>query len=467
METLDQAARRHITARARRALTESGLDQLQPRERPYKVSDGGNGLYVMVLPSGAKSFRYDYRLNGRRETVTIGRHESEARHVQRDVIAYGMNVTLAEARLLHARARVDVSSGRSPARAKVEQRHQKADAMTFGSWVRRYFEFKSDEKSGAERLADSTLALRLSIYNRILAGPFGKLNLDEVRPLALAELLDRVKSTRGPGPAVHARELVLLVYRFAVGRGVEVSNPAEGLARKTIATFVPRERNLTRHEIKDLLDALERTATAPTLRLVIRFMLLTGVRKGEFIEGVWSEVDWERSQWVIPAARMKAGRSHTVYLSEQALDILTTLRACFPASTYLHPSRYDSFAPLSNATLNRAITAAVEQINKERMKDQPSFLPVSVHDLRRTFSSRLNDALFPQPLIEASLAHQKRDQVAAAYNHARLSGPRRVLMQIWADMLERWARGESAKDVISLGKAKIDSAAHSSDELNL
>jgi hypothetical protein len=94
-------------------------------------------------------------------------------------------------------------------------------------------------------------------------------------------------------------------------------------------------------------------------------------------------------------------------------------------------------------------------------------LPVSVHDLRRTFSSRLNDALFPEALVEACLAHQKKDQVAAAYNHARLSGPRRVLMQVWADMVDCWMRGETAREVIVLGKAKIDAAAHDAEGMNL
>lgn len=199
------------SAKARQGLTEARLRELQPRERPYKVTDGGNGLYVVVSPTGSRSFRYDYRLGRRRETLTIGRHQPLARHAQRSHLAYGMDVTLEEARLLLARARVDVSSGRSPARAKVEQRSEVTDAMTFGRWVTRYFEFKSDAKSGAERQADSTLSLRRSIYNRVLAGPFAKQNLDEIRPVALGELLDRVKSERGPGPAVHARELVLQV----------------------------------------------------------------------------------------------------------------------------------------------------------------------------------------------------------------------------------------------------------------
>lgn len=465
--SVEQARVARSGARTRNGLTEAKLRELVPSERAFKVSDGGNGLYVVVSPTGNRSFRYDYRLNGRRETLTIGRHEPAARQVQRSHLAYGMDVTLEEARLLLARARVEVSSGRSPARAKVEQRSDAAEAMSFGRWTEQYFEFKSDAKSGAERLADSTLELRRSIYRSILAGPCGKLNLDELKPVALGELLERTKAERGPGPAVHARELVLQVYRFAIGKGVDVANPAEALARRAYATFVPRERNLDRHEIKVLLEGLEQTGTAPTLRLAVRFLLLTGVRKGEFVGATWREVDWERAQWLIPPERMKAGKPHTVFLADQAMDILTTLRTCFPSSKFLHPSRYDSAEPVSQATLNRTIAAAVERVNKDRAPDREAFLPVSVHDLRRTFSSRLNDCLFPEALIEACLAHQKKDQVAAAYNHARLSGPRRVLMQVWADMLDCWMRGDSAREILARGKAKLDAAAHDAEELNL
>ena len=119
METSMEPARVGLaSAKARHGLTEAKLRELQPSERAYKVSDGGNGLYVVISPSGSRSFRYDYRLSGRRETLTIGRHEPVARQAQRSHLAYGMDVTLEEARLLLARTRVDVSSGRSPARAK-------------------------------------------------------------------------------------------------------------------------------------------------------------------------------------------------------------------------------------------------------------------------------------------------------------------------------------------------------------
>jgi hypothetical protein len=243
-------------------LADAKLRDLPPRERAYKVSDGGNGLFVVIAPSGSRSFRYDYRLGGRRETLTIGRHEPVARHAQRSHLAYGMDVTLEEA-----------------------------------------------------------------IHNRILGG---------------------------------------------------------------------------------------RSASSSSMRS-------------------------SRSRWV----------------------------SCSISSKHVHPSRDGSAEPLSQATLNRTISGAVDRINQDRAPDQEPFLPVSVHDLRRTFSSRLNDALFSEALVEASLAHQKKDQVAAAYNHARLSGPRRALMQAWADMLDCWMRGETAREVIVRGKVKIDEAAHDAEDMNL
>lgn len=77
-------------------------------------------------------------------------------------------------------------------------------------------------------------------------------------------------------------------------------------------------------------------------------------------------------------------KPHTVYPAEQGLEILTTLRTCFPSSNYVHPSRYDSAEPISQATLNRTIAAAVDRINEDRTPDPEPFQPVSVHDLCRT-----------------------------------------------------------------------------------
>jgi integrase len=156
-----------------------------------------------------------------------------------------------------------------------------------------------------------------------------------------------------------------------------------------------------------------------------------------------------------------------VFLSEQALDILTTLKACFPSAPYFHPGRYEFDESISNATLNRTIDAAVKVINDKRNPEDDDFEAFSVHDLRRTFSTRLNEALFPEALVEACLAHVKKDQVAAAYNHAKLPGPRKALMQGWADMIDAWCKGESAREIVTLTKSRIDNAAHDDDGIDL
>ncbi|HEF4735536.1 tyrosine-type recombinase/integrase [Burkholderia multivorans] len=443
-------------------LTDRELANLKPQEKLFKVADR-DGLYVAVLPSGTISFRYDYRLNGRRETLAIGRYEVDsARKQARDpeALEYGMNLSLREARALLDRARRDVERGLSPSRAKVEKRTAAAEARTFAGWAEDYFRHKADPRSGAEQLADSTLAFRRSTYRRIIEPEFGKLKLEEVTPQRLKRLCDDAKEKRGPAVAIHVREVVQAVFRHAQGSGEVVSNPAEAVRANTIATFEPRDRALSPAEIRTFLTALERTATAPTLRLALKFILLTGVRKSEFIDATWSEIDFDAERWTIPAARMKAGKAHVVPLSEQALDILTAFRSCFGASRYLHPGRYDSETPISNATLNRSIDAAVELIRK----DDPEFRTFGVHDLRRTFSTGLNRAKFDERWIEMSLAHAPRNRIAAVYNVNRYLQERKIMLQCWADMVDAWVRGESAKDLIA--DAKRRAAEVHDDELD-
>ena len=423
---------------------------MAPKEKIFKVADR-DGMYVAVLPTGTRAFRYDYRINGRRETLAIGLYDSKRKETRDpEALEYGMGLSLKEARTLLDRARLDVERGVSPSRAKVEKRVATAEALTFGGWAQKYFAFKGDPKSGEEQLAESTLAFRRSTYRRVIEPELGRLKLEEVTPQRLKRLCDDAKEKRGPAVGVHVREIVQAVFRHAQDAGEPVSNPADSVRSSSIATFKPRDRALAPAEIRKFLMALEKVATTPTLRLVLKFVLLTGVRKGEFIDATWPEIDFDAERWTIPASRMKADNAHVVPLSEQALDILVALRACFGASQYLHPGRYDSDMPISNATLNRVIDAAVEIIQK----DDPEFLPFGVHDLRRTFSTGLNRAKFDERWIEMSLAHAPRNRIAAVYNVNRYLSERAIMLQCWADMVDAWMRGESAREQIADAKRR-------------
>ncbi|WP_186178456.1 tyrosine-type recombinase/integrase [Burkholderia gladioli] len=409
-------------------LTDLELRALRPTGRIYKVADQ-RGLYVAVTSAGAVSFRFDYRLNGRRETLVIGRYDPglPARGARAaEELTFGMSMRLAEARLLLERARREVEQGVSPSRSKVEKRVEAADAMTFGKWAEKYFV--------EAKLAESTRAMRKSVYDRNLAAEFGRLKLEEITPSRLLMRCEKIKERGAAAPAVQARDIVLQVYRFVQARGLKVANPAQDIRPSAIATFKPRDRALTPGELHMFFEALERTPTLPTLRLAVKFMLLTLVRKSEFILAKWDEVDFNAAIWTIPKDRMKGGRPHNVYLSEQALDILVTFKTCFGASSYLHPGRYELELPISAATLNRVIDSAVRLIRESGTPDFESF---SVHDLRRTASTQLHEAGFNSDWIEKCLAHEQRG-VRAVYNKAEYAEQRRGMLQTWAEMLDGW-----------------------------
>ena len=414
-------------------LTDMQLRALKPTGKIYKVADQ-QGLYVAVTRTGVVSFRFDYRVNGRRETLVIGKYDPTVgakKPRELNELDYGMSLSLAEARLLMTRAHRSIEQGESPSRSKVEKRTEAADALTFGSWAEKYF--------AEADLAESTKAMRKSVYDRNLADEFGRLKLEEITPVRLMARCEKIKERGAAAPAVHAREIVLQVFRFIQARGLKIDNPAESIRPSAIATFKARDRALTPAEIHTFFKALEQTATAATLRLAVKFMLLTMVRKTEFIEAKWDEVNFETAIWTIPKERMKAGRPHNVYLSQQALDILVAFKTCFSASSYLHPGRYETELPISSATLNRVIDATVKVVH-DRGED---FDPFTVHDLRRTASTLLHEAGFNSDWIEKCLAHEQRG-VRAIYNKAEYAEQRRTMLQAWADMLDAWIKNSAS-----------------------
>ena len=414
-------------------LTDMQLRALKPTGKIYKVADQ-QGLHVAVTRTGVVSFRFDYRVNGRRETLVIGKYDPTVgakKPRELNELDYGMSLSLAEARLLMTRAHRSIEQGESPSRSKVEKRTEAADALTFGSWAEKYF--------AEADLAESTKAMRKSVYDRNLADEFGRLKLEEITPVRLMARCEKIKERGAAAPAVHAREIVLQVFRFIQARGLKIDNPAESIRPSAIATFKARDRALTPAEIHTFFKALEQTATMSTLRLAVKFMLLTLVRKTEFIEAKWDEVNFETAIWTIPKERMKAGRPHNVYLSQQALDILVAFKTCFSASSYLHPGRYETELPISSATLNRVIDATVKVVH-DRGED---FDPFTVHDLRRTASTLLHEAGFNSDWIEKCLAHEQRG-VRAIYNKAEYAEQRRAMLQAWADMLDAWIKNSAS-----------------------
>lgn len=423
-------------------LSDLKLRSLKPAAKSYKLADR-DGLYAFVTPAGGVSFRYDFKLNRRGETLVLGRYDANAaRQVPRelDELQYGMRLSLAEARLLLTRARRAVELGQSPAREKAESKHRVRDAMTFGAWAEKFF--------AEAPLAESTKAMRHSIYTRDLEQTFGRRRPEEITPAALLSLCEKIKKERNaPATAAHVREITMQVFRFMQDRGIDIDNPADKIRASAIATFKPRDRALTPAEIRIFFTALDTVGTLPHIRLGIKLVLLTLLRKGELLNARWPWVDFEAATLTVPAEFMKARKPHVVYLSTQALDILVALRAIAGSSPFLLPGRYETGQRMSDATLNRVIGAAVKAASREE-QNLGSF---TVHDLRRTASTLLHEAGYNTDWIEKALAHEQRG-VRAVYNKAEYAEQRRAMLQDWADMVDGWTRGAK---VVPIKKRRV------------
>lgn len=396
-------------------LTDTAIKALKSKKKLYKVSDR-DGMYVVVQPSGAIVFRYDYRLNGRRETLTLGRYGSD-----------GLSLARAREKLIDAKRAI--SEGRSPAQEKQHDKRRLKEAKRFGEFGEKWFQ--------ESRMADSTRAMRRSIYERDILPTFRNRLLTEITPDDLRMMCGKVKDRGAPATAVHVRDIVKLIFAFAILHGEKVANPADEVGPASIATFVPKDRSLSPAEIRVMLGQLEHVPTLPTIRLGMKLFLLTMVRKSELQDATWDEVDFENAVWSIPKERMKRSKAHNVYLSQQAIDIFIALKTCAGNSSYVLPSRYDADAPMSRATFNRITTAVVARAKKEGLPLEP----FTVHDLRRTGSTLLNELGFNSDWIEKCLAHEDGRSSRGVYNKAEYEHQRRHMMQEWSNLVDAWAAG--------------------------
>lgn len=396
-------------------LTDTVLRNLKPRLKPYKITDR-DGMYAFVSPAGSVTFRYDYRLNGRRETLTIGRYGKAG-------------ISLITARDVLSKAKRAVGEGRSPAMEKQRDKRRLSQAKSFGEFATQWLE--------EARMADTTRSMRKSIVVRDLKPAFDRRLLSEISADDLRVLCQKIKARGAPATAVHARDIVKQIYAFAILHGEKVENPADEVGASSIATFTPKDRALSPVEIRLMHRQMETVATYPMTRLALRLILLTLVRKSELIQATWDEIDFEAALWTIPKTRMKARKAHNIYLSQQALDILVTLHTCAAGSKYVLPSRYDPERCMSQATLNRV----TQLIATRAMAAGRPLAPFTVHDLRRTGSTLLHEAGFRREWIEKCLAHEEGRTSRAVYNKAEYAGQRRHMLQEWATMVEAWVAG--------------------------
>lgn len=372
-----------------------------------RYADSG-GLYLEVLPTGTRRWRWKYRFAGKEKRLALGIYPE---------------VPLSQARRERDTARETLRAGIDPVQAKHDAkaalvlRHENDLESVARAWWNHWKGTKT------KRHADYVL-------RRLEADVFpvlGKVPVADITAPKLLLVAKKIEARDAIDIAKRALQTCGQIMRYAVAHGLIERNPAADV--KPGDALKPRKKvSYARLDAKDLPTLLRRIDVyhgSPVTRLAIQLMALTFVRTGELIAAAWEEFDLDAAEWRIPAERMKMRTPHVVPLSTQAVEIVKTLQELRNLSPLLFPGERDHERPMSNNTILKAL----ERMGyKHRMTG---------HGFRGIASTVLHEHGFDHAHIELQLAHMERNKVSAAYNFATYLPQRRRMMQWWADHLDQ------------------------------
>ena len=386
------------------------IDNAKPREKAYALTDGG-GLQIEILPSGGKTWRFKYHLNGKREKVTIGAYPA---------------FTIKQARDRHEELRALVSRGQSPAKAKraaaTEQKLVESRRLTFRSFAQRWVDETLFYRSGGY-VAQTVRWLDAYVHPAI-----GDMPLDEVLPRDVLAIIKARADTAVTAERI--RVIVQQIYNHAIRNLLVTTNPAQPLRGAMARAPVKHHRHLSEKELAAFWRQLEDQGAHFTTISATRLLMLTMTRKSELLRSKWSEFDLDAAQWDIPAERMKMGKNHRVFLSRQAVDILRQVHELTGHGQYVFPSIFRGSVPMGDVTLNHFF---------KRMDFGVS--DFSPHGMRGTAATLLREHGFGRDVVELLLAHSEKNATVAAYSHMELATDRKRALQFLADRIEQLAAG--------------------------
>jgi integrase len=385
-------------------LNDTRIKALKPKEKRYLIADGG-GLSLEVMTSGTKVWRYRYSLHTKQQPlVTIGDYPA---------------ISLQDARERARRYAEIVATGISPIADAKKDRGASKTLNSVREFAEYWYQAEIVNKSESYRNI-TRRQLDKDVFPAI-----GNKALSAVTAGDVLVICDKIKGRGSPQAALVTRNVVKRMYEYAISRQVATTNPAQQLVARFIATPQSRTRVLTPDELGSVLRTVYSSDMARPSKLALHLLVITMVRKSELIEAEWSEFDFDAGVWRIPAERMKKDREHWVYLSSQAIALLTELRELSHSDRYILPMRrgYDD-RPIAKSTLNAAVRAM--------HTDVQHFV---IHDFRRTASTHLHEMGLSSDAIEKALAHSIRG-IKGVYNRAEYTDERRKILQLWANFVD-------------------------------
>ena len=375
---------------------------------PGRYGDG-DGLFLMVGPSGSKSWLVRVQKDGKRRDIGVGG---------------ASKVSLALARDRAGVVRSQVEAGIDP----VAERRKAAGVPTFREAAALvHAEHKRgwrNAKHGGQWLAT------LTTY----AFPtMGDASVSLIEAPVVRDALAAIRLTK-PETARRLRQRIATVIDWAVAKGYR-DGP---LAMAVIDKALPRQRQAVKHHaalphaaMPEFMATLRAKETMG--RLALEAVILTAARSGEVRLATWDELDLDAALWTIPADRMKAKRPHVVPLSAPAVALFERMKPHRRGDANLVFPGAARGKPLSDMTLTKALRdMAVDAVP---------------HGFRSTFRDWVAEQTnWPAELAEAALAHVVADKTVAAYQRGSMLDKRRAMMAAWAD----FCQGVTRDNVVSL-----------------
>jgi integrase len=410
-------------------LTDAAIRKLlvsPPAER-REVPDGKvAGLYFLHQPSGATSWALRYRADGGSRKLTLGSFPT---------------LDLKAARRAAEEARGRIAKGEDPAAAKTAARvAAKAEKQAGEDIIENVVE-KFIARHAEPKTRDWRETRRLLERNAVTKWKGRRLST--ITPPQIHDLLDEIIDRGSPFAANRVLSQLKVMGEFAVQRGIIPVNPFAGIKPPSPEKGRARSRVLNDDELRLVWRATE--ALGWPFGPIAKLLLLTGARRDEVADLEWREVDLDRAVWMLPAARAKNGREHSIPLCDKAIEILGSLprieRSKFVFTTSgQHPvSGFDYW--------KKALDRTMARLAEEGASPIPGWV---LHDLRRTVATNLQRLGVRLDVTEAVLNHVSgsRAGIVAVYQRHDYAAEKRAALDSWSRKLDAIVSGGAAGNVV-------------------
>ncbi|HFZ8599394.1 TPA: integrase domain-containing protein, partial [Salmonella enterica subsp. diarizonae serovar 61:l,v:z35] len=372
-------------------LTDTEIKKAKPTEKEFTLWDG-DGLFLRIKPSGKKIWHLGYTvpLTKKRAKMSLG---------------FYPYLTLAQARALRDEYLSLLAQGIDPQSHNEQKAQALKDATehTFQTVAKKWLDEKIKTSGiSQDHAKDIWRSLERNIFPTL-----GDIPIKEIRPKMLKQHLDPIEQR---GVLETLRRIISRlneIFRYAATEELIEFNPADNLTQRFSK---PKKQNmpaLPPSELPRFIVALANASIRLETRLLIEWQLLTWVRPGEAVRARWTDIDEENRFWNIPAEFMKMKRPHKVPLSKEAMRILESMKPISGHREWVFPSIKAPLSHMHEQTANAAII---------RMGFGGELVAHGMRSIARTAAEE--SSKFRTEVLEAALAHSKKDEIIAAYNRA-------------------------------------------------